>query len=74
MNKLFIIIILFLFIGFYCYASDGIIDSFISKIMNLKDWIMNQENIKVEFNKELNELKIEIPQLWVKLKALLPSK
>jgi hypothetical protein len=81
MKKLFAIIVLFLFIGFYCYASDGIIDSFVNKIVYLKNWMTNEQNIKAEFNKELGELKIEtsqlvktvIPQLWVKLKALLPS-
>jgi len=81
MKKLFAIIVLFLFIGFYCYASDGIIDSFINKIVYLKNWMTNEQNIKAEFNKELGELKIEtsqlvktvIPQLWVKIKALLPS-
>ena len=73
-NKLFILIILFLFVGLSCYASDGFIDSFVNKIMYLKDWMMNEQNIKAEFNKELTELKIEIPQLWVKIKGLLPSK
>ncbi|MDD5098551.1 MAG: hypothetical protein PHD31_02445 [Candidatus Pacebacteria bacterium] len=81
MKKLFTIIVLFLFIGFYCYASDGIIDFFVNKIIYLKNWMTNEQNIKAEFNKELGELKIEtsqlvktgIPQLWIKIKALLPS-
>lgn len=80
-NKLFIFIVLFLFVGFSCYASDGFFDSFKDKIIYLKNWMMDEQNIKAEFNKELGELKIEttqlikieIPQLWVKLKAILPS-
>jgi hypothetical protein len=82
MNKLFVIIVLFLFIGFYCYASNGVIDSFVNKIVYLKDWMMTSGNINAEFNKELDELKTDtsqliktdIPQLWAKIKALLPSK
>ncbi|MDD3292854.1 MAG: hypothetical protein PHI45_00795 [Candidatus Pacebacteria bacterium] len=73
MNKLFIVIILMLFVGFSCYASDGFIDSFINKIMYLKDWFMNGE-FKQEFNKELEEIKAEIPGLIAKAKELLPQK
>jgi hypothetical protein len=74
MNKLFVIIVLFLFIGFLCHASNGTIDSFVNKIIYLKDWVLDLNNIKQEFNKELGELKIEIPQLIVNIKGLLPSK
>jgi hypothetical protein len=42
--------------------------------------MMNEQNIKAEFNKELDELKIEttqlvkteIPKLWIKIKEMLP--
>jgi hypothetical protein len=72
MNKLLIIIFFFLFLGSICFAFDGslFIDSFLSKIFYLKDWIMG-DGITQEFFKELNELKSEIPYLWIKIKELL---
>lgn len=71
-NKLIILIILFLFVGLSCYASNDYIDSFIEKIMYLKDWIM-QGNIKAEFEREVESLKAELPGLIVKIKGLLPT-
>ncbi len=73
MKKLFIVIVLMLFVGFYCYASDGFIDSFVDKIIYLKDWFINGD-FKQEFNRELDEVKVEIPGLIAKAKELLPQK
>ncbi|GMX58647.1 MAG: hypothetical protein MCSN_3010 [Candidatus Microsyncoccus archaeolyticus] len=72
-NKLYILIVLFLFIGFSCFASNEYVDSFIEKIMYLKDWVM-EGNIKTEFEREVESLKSELPGLIVKIKGLLPQK
>ncbi len=71
-NKLFIIIFL-LFFASFCYASEGFIDSFMDKIIYLKEWFLGGDFIQ-EFYRELEELKGELPELLNRVKELLPQK
>jgi len=73
-NKLFVIIFVFLFVSLSCYASNEYVDSFIEKIMYLKDWFLKVDNVKEEFEREIEELKGELPGLIIKIKGLLPDK
>lgn len=73
MNKKILIIIVLLLSFSFCYASEGLLDSFMEKITYLKDWFLEGHFIE-EFYRELEELKSELPQLLIKIKDLLPQK
>jgi len=76
MNKLFVIVLLFIFVGLTCSASSGFDWSFIGslkdRIMYLKDWFLS-DGAREEFRRELSGLKQETPllfrEIWTKIKG-----
>ncbi|GEM_PF-3522802 len=76
MNKLFVIVLVLVFVGLTCFAGNGLdrsfVDFFKDRATYLKEWFLGN-GAKEELKRELSGLKEEIPllirEIWAKIKG-----